>query len=219
MNEWLESARNRKPLAAQGVHLISALYGMYNKLTSDRMATVGATVGATITSLSAAGIVYYMSSYSETLPGWVISLIVILVVPVIAYATSLGMSSLVRHNSKCKKMNMNTIAISNLFIALATLVTGILLTLENVPFLKFIFGEYEPTNPVTGLKIPKDAVEYNEYMLSGTHYKIQTFSNLVKDALPYAMNNKAKDGIVYLYYMFFMTLLPSFFIYTSQAIC
>ena len=178
-----------------------------------------AVVCAFITSVSSFGLVMYINGFSESMPGWLISLIIIFTIPVIAYLTSLGMSAGVRHSAKCKKTDMGTVAVSNLFIALTTFITAVILALENIPWLRFIYGEYEPTNRVTGLKIPRDAVEYNEFMKTGVHYKIQTFSNLVKDACPYPTKETTKEGLVYLYFMFFMTLLPSFFIFTSQGIC
>lgn len=183
------------------------------------MATIPAIATALFTSLTSVGIVSYLNGQSEVLPSWVVSLIILLSIPAIAYGSSLGMSVLVRYRSKCKSVDFQNIALGNLMIALSTFITGLVISFENIPILKYIFGEYEPYNRMTGLSIPKDAIEYNEYMISQTHYKIQTLSNIVKDALPFALSDTMKDGMVYLYYMFFMTLLPAFFIFTAQATC
>lgn len=153
------------------------------------------------------------------MPTWIISVVVVLTIPFISYFTSVGMSVLLRLKAKCKTVDFKNILINNLFIGLSTLIAGVVLAFENIPILKTIFGEYEPVSRVTGLQIPKDAVEYNQYILDQTHYKIQTFSNIVKDALPFALSDSTKTGLVYFYYMFFLTLLPSFFIFSTQSIC
>ena len=182
-------------------------------------ATIPATITALFTSLSSVGIVFLLNSETVSFPGWATALILLISVPLLAYGSSIGMSVLVRHNAKCKSYNIESISLSNLVIALSTFLTGAMLSFENVPILKSIFGEYDPRDPFTGQLIPKDTPAFQEAMLNENHYKIQFLSNIVKDALPVYFSNEVKLGFVYFYYMFFLTLLPAFFVMTSQATC
>ena len=182
-------------------------------------ATIPASITALFTSLSSVGIVYLLNSETVSLPGWATALILLVSVPILAYGSSIGMSILVRHNAKCKSYNIQSISLSNLVIALSTFLTGLVLSFENIPILKTIFGEYDPRDPITGQLIPKDTPAFQEALLNENHYKVQFFGNIVRDAVPMYLSDGMKQGFVYFYYMFFLTLLPAFFVMTSQATC
>lgn len=137
---------------------------------------------------------------------------IIPVVPAIAYCVSLGLSSLYQH-SMCNKVSIGQIAISNLFIVLTTVIASSILYVEQVPILKFIFGEYTP--PVTHEFYDKNPLKDTE-----AHYKIQFFTNIVKVVLPaFVTEENSKLGFVYFYWMFWMTILPFFFLLSIQGLC
>ncbi len=90
---------------------------------------------------------------------------------------------------------------------------------ESVPVLKYIFGAYAPRNPLTGDEYPQESTEYIESMENEKHYKIQFFSNIVKAVLPMYLTEPVKDGMAYAYWIFFLTLLPSYFLMSLSSAC
>jgi hypothetical protein len=163
-----------------------------------------------------AGVVAFLPRYFEALPGWIIPLITLLFIPLFAYLVSLSGSSLYQYGM-CKKVNLKTIATGNTVILGAVALISGLLFLENVPFLKYIFGEYGPTNPLTGEPFPQDSMEYQKGMESERHYKLQPLSGIVKTVLPVYYSEYVKDGLAYLYWVFWATMLPSYFLFTVQG--
>lgn len=138
---------------------------------------------------------------------------IIPVVPAIAYVVSLGLSSLYQY-SMCNKVSIGQIAISNLFIVLTTVIASSILYVEQVPILKFIFGEYTP--PV----VTPEFYDKNPLKDPEAHYKIQFFTNIVKAVLPtFVTEENSKLGFVYFYWMFWMTILPFFFLLSVQGLC
>jgi hypothetical protein len=52
------------------------------------------------------------------------------------------------------------------------------------------------------------------------HYKIQFFTNIVKAVLPtFVTEENSKLGFVYFYWIFWMTILPFFFLLSVQGLC
>ena len=150
----------------------------------------------------------------ELLPLWMSSLLL----PVLAYGISILMSIIFQYSS-CKRVNLGSIASSNLFIALTNLVVSAVLFLEGVPLLKYMFGDYAPRNPITGLPYEPNTVEYTAAMETENHYKIQFFSGIVKAVIPVYISDQVKTGFVYFYWIFWMTLLPLYFILSVQGLC
>ena len=143
--------------------------------------------------------------------------IIVPMIPAVAYAVSIGLSSLYQY-SICNKVSIGQIAISNMFIALTTLIATSILYVEQIPILKFMFGEYVPSAgeaaegpeccDKNGLKDPE------------AHYKIQFFTNIVKAVLPkFVSEENSKLGFVYFYWIFWMTILPFFFLLSVQGLC
>ena len=138
--------------------------------------------------------------------------LIIPIIPFVAYIVSLGLSSLYQY-SMCNKVSIGQIAISNLFIVLTTLLTSSVLYVEQLPILRFMFGEYAP--PVTPELYDKNPLKDPE-----AHYKIQFFTNIVKAVLPtFVTEENSKLGFVYFYWIFWMTILPFFFLLSVQGLC
>ena len=140
--------------------------------------------------------------------------IIVPMIPAVAYAVSLGLSSIYQY-SICNKVSIGQIAISNLFIALTTLIATSVLYVEQMPILKFIFGEYVPTADAAAECCNKNPLKDTE-----AHYKIQFFTNVVKAVLPkFVSEENSKLGFVYFYWIFWMTILPFFFLLSIQGLC
>ncbi len=114
-------------------------------------------------------------------------------------------------------MNINSIALGNSVILGATAFVSLLLFIENFPIKKYIFGDYAPINPLTGQPFPPESEEYKQNMQTESHYKIQPLSSIVKVILPVYYEESVKDGFAYMYWMFWATMLPSFFLFTIQG--
>ena len=148
------------------------------------------------------------------IPSWAIAL----TLPPLAYGYSLVLSSISQYSS-CGSVNIAGIALQNL-IVLGTnaLVAGILF-LETFPIKKVLFGEFPPTNPLTGLPLDPASPEFSQAMESESHYKLQFFSGIVKAVLPIWMQEPLKDGLAYCYWIFWMNLLPIYTLLGFQTAC
>jgi len=143
--------------------------------------------------------------------------IIVPMIPAVAYAVSIGLSSLYQY-STCNKVSIGQIAISNLFIALTTLIATSILYVEQLPILKFMFGEYLPS--VGEAAEGPECCDKNGLKDTEAHYKIQFFTNVVKAVLPkFVSEENSKLGFVYFYWIFWMTILPFFFLLSVQGLC
>ena len=143
--------------------------------------------------------------------------IIVPMIPAVAYAVSIGLSSLYQY-STCNKVSIGQIAISNLFIALTTLIATSILYVEQLPILKFMFGEYLPS--VGEVAEGPECCDKNGLKDTEAHYKIQFFTNVVKAVLPkFVSEENSKLGFVYFYWIFWMTILPFFFLLSVQGLC
>jgi hypothetical protein len=142
--------------------------------------------------------------------------LIVPMIPAVAYAVSLGLSSIYQY-SVCNKVSIGQIAISNLFIALTTLIATSILYVEQIPILKFMFGEYLPS---VGAAEGTECCNKNPLKDTEAHYKIQFFTNVVKAVLPkFVSEENSKLGFVYFYWIFWMTILPFFFLLSIQGLC
>jgi hypothetical protein len=143
-------------------------------------------------------------------------------IPAVAYAVSLGLSSVYQY-SICNKVSIGQIAISNIFIVLTTLIATTILYVEQMPILKFMFGEYVPSaGDAARLEGGEGGECCNKNGLKDpeAHYKIQFFTNVVKAVLPkFVSEENSKLGFVYFYWIFWMTILPFFFLLSVQGLC
>jgi hypothetical protein len=155
---------------------------------------------------------------SDMLPSWVNTFLLVVSIPVIGYLLSLLGSSMYQFG-KCKKVDLKGIALSNTAILGTVGLGSFVLWLESVPVLKYIFGPYGPRNPVTGEEYSQDSKEYVESMENEKHYKVQFFSNIVKAVLPMYLTEPVKDGMAYAYWIFFLTLLPTYFLMSLNGAC
>ena len=149
---------------------------------------------------------------------WFPPLINAFLIPAIAYGISVVVS-IIHQYVTCKKVQMGMIFAGNSFVLLTNAGIGLLLFLEQVPFLRWIFGEYAPRNPITGLQYDPNSMEYADAMSNQNHYKIQLLSGIVKAVIPVYVSESVKEGIVYLYWSFWMTLLPLYFAIGVQSLC
>jgi hypothetical protein len=181
--------------------------------TEDRMsADTSKIIIAISTSILVAAIA--MIFISMDFSSWMYSALV----PLLAYGISIGMSSIYQY-STCNNVLIKSISISNLFILGTTSLTTIVLFLESLPILKNIFGPYAPRNPITGLPYNEGSDEYVAAMASEKHYKLQFFSSIVTAVIPVYVSDTMKNGFVYFYWLFWMTLLPLYFLLSVQGLC
>ena len=151
---------------------------------------------------------------TELLPPFMIAFLI----PVSAYIISFLMSIIYQY-SACRTVQIGTIAISDLIIGGTTGLASFLLFMESVPIFRYMFGTYAPRSPITGLPYSPDSAEYVAAMQSENHYKLQFFSGIVKAVIPMYLSEQVKSGLVYLYWMFWMTLLPLYFVLSVQGVC
>jgi len=142
----------------------------------------------------------------------------IIIIPIVAYIISVIMSGIYQY-SICKKLNMGSILVGDLGVVLTNLILGILLFAEQIPVYKYAFGSFAPRNPISGLPYDSKSAEYGAAMGNENHYKIQFFSGIVKAILPVYFDENVKEGVVYLYWTFWMTMLPLYFVMGTQGLC
>ena len=139
--------------------------------------------------------------------------LIVPIIPAVAYVVSIGLSSIYQY-SICNKVSIGQIAISNIFIALTTFIATSILYVEQLPILKFMFGEYVPNSDTA------ECCNKNPLKDPEAHYKIQFFTNVVKAVLPkFVSEENSKLGFVYFYWIFWMTILPFFFLLSVQGLC
>jgi hypothetical protein len=98
-------------------------------------------------------------------------------------------------------------------------IASLVLYLEGIPFLKQIFGVYAPRNPYDGMPYEEGTAPWIKGMENENHYKIQFFSSIVKAVIPMYVDDSMKNGLVYFYWIFWMTILPLFFLLSMQGMC
>jgi hypothetical protein len=143
---------------------------------------------------------------------------VIMIIPIACYAISVVVSIIVQY-SICKKVIISTLTIGDLVILLSNAILGLVLFFEQIPIFKYMFGEYPPRSPVTGLEYTPSSAEYVGAMATGDHYKLQILTNIVRSALPVYLTEELKKGFVYFYWTFWTTMLPLYFMLGVQALC
>jgi hypothetical protein len=175
-------------------------------------------VGSIITGIFSGLFVSYKSNIFSALPDSIISILILILVPLFCYLISIIMSS-IRQFEKCGTVDIQAISVSNSAVLGTTGILSGLLYFESIPFLKYIFGAYAPRNPITGEYIMEGTPAYTEAMSNEKHYKIQFFSNIVKSVLPIYLSESVKDGFAYTYWIFWMTMLPLYFLLSMQGVC
>ena len=151
---------------------------------------------------------------TELVPSWANPFII----SVFAYTISMVVSAIYQYTS-CHTVNIKAISLSNLVILFSTLTASGVLYLESIPFLDKIYGEYDPRNPYDGLPYEKDSKAWLAGMENKNHYKLQFFSSIVKAVIPIYVEEHLKQGFVFFYWIFWMTILPLFFLLGFQGIC
>ncbi len=180
--------------------------------------TTLAIVVSIITATFSALLVSNTSFLQAFLPDNIISLLILFIIPIFCYGISIAISAVYQFG-KCKKVDVKGIAVGNTAVLGTTGILSGLLYLESIPFLKYIFGPYAPRNPMTGLPLTEGTPEFTEALSNEKHYKIQFFSNIVKSVLPIYLSEPVKDGFAYMYWIFWMTMLPMYFLLSLQGAC
>jgi len=140
-------------------------------------------------------------------------------IPIVAYIITSGMSAIYEY-SKCNTLNISRAFLTNLLVFAATAFTSAVLFFEQIPIMKSFYPDgYPPRNPVSGLPYSPDSAEYIEGLKNENHYKLQLFTSIVKAVIPVYISENIKLGIVYFYWLFFLTLLPFYFILSLQSVC
>ena len=142
-----------------------------------------------------------------------------ILIPPMAYAVSLFMSYIFQ-SAVCPSTNMKAASVTNLAVFVSTGLASFVLFLESIPILSY-FGYSEPISPLTGLPISKESSpeEYSRATDDNKHLKIEFFSGIVKAVLPVYHSEVNKNAVVYLYWMFWMSMLPLHIVLGLQGVC
>ena len=151
---------------------------------------------------------------SELMP----KIFTIALIPFIAYILSVVMSIIFQY-SACKSLSVGSILIGDLGVLLTNSGIAALLLFEDVPIYKYMFGPYAPRNPISALPYDPSSAEYVAAMVNENHYKFQFFTGMVKAVLPIYFADELKNGFVYFYWTFWMTMLPLYFLLGTQGMC
>jgi len=114
---------------------------------------------------------------------------------------------------------VGSILIGDLGVLLTNSGIAALLLFEDVPIYKYMFGPYAPRNPISALPYDPSSAEYVAAMVNENHYKFQFFTGMVKAVLPIYFADELKNGFVYFYWTFWMTMLPLYFLLGTQGMC
>jgi hypothetical protein len=185
-------------------------------MASANSVSVLSTSIALLTAAYAMFLVVFQNTFE--IPEWIKTFFMIVSIPVIGYLLTLFGTSIYQFG-KCKKVDFRGIALSSTAILASLGFTSFVLYMESVPILKYIFGTYAPRNPVTGEEYSQNSNEYVKGMEDENHYKLQFFSNIVKAVLPNYLSDDVKGGFAYGYWVFFLTLLPSYFLMSLSSAC
>lgn len=174
--------------------------------------------GIAVITASVAMILVVFKNQVESISPFVMTMIILFAIPLTGYLLTFLGSSIYQYE-KCKKLDMKSNAVSSLAVLGTLGFASSVLAFENFPIFKFVFGEYAPRNPLTGEEYPSNSIEYIKAMENENHYKIQWFSNIVKAVIPIYVSDSVKDGFAYGYWIFFLTLLPTYFLMSLQSAC
>lgn len=133
----------------------------------------------------------------------------LMIMPVSAYILT-ALLSIVYQQIAFGKIEVFTVLLQNLAVLVANLLITFILWFESVPIFKYMFGEYQPRNPITGDQLVPGSADYTTAMANQNHYKLSFFSGVVKAVLPVYFDDSMRDGSVYAYWSFWGTLLPWF---------
>jgi hypothetical protein len=127
-----------------------------------------------------------------------------LIIIVFAYLFSC-FASIIYQNSVCGFANVKGIFLSNLLVLRNIVLTCLVLIADSLPF----FEKF--TKPTSDATAPSGDIS--------TKRGVEILSGIVKAILPEQMDEPVKEGFVYVYWVFWMTLLPFYFLIGMQGIC
>jgi hypothetical protein len=143
-----------------------------------------------------------------------------LLIPLFAYQISVIASSIHQY-FVCNKVEIQSLLLSNLSVLGTAGLASVLLFLENVNLKPLFFDPtlLVPSYPTTGDPVPESSPSYRAILESGAHMKFQLFSPIVRAVLPSGIDSGTGEGLIYFYYMFWMILLPMYFLLGIQGFC
>jgi hypothetical protein len=165
-------------------------------------------LGSVMVALMAVSVILYIPS----------NIARVIAIPPFAYGISV-LISYIFQLSVCGSARITTISITDLTVLVSTGFASFILFLESIPILKYIGYQTIPMNPNTGEPMAIGSPEYIQATDDEKHLKIQFFSNIVKAVLPVYYTELHKTSLVYMYWMFWMTLLPLYTVLGIQGIC
>ena len=133
----------------------------------------------------------------------------LMLMPVSAYLLT-ALLSVVYQQVAFGKIEVFTVLLQNLAVLVANLFVAFILWFESVPIFKYMFGHYQPRNPITGDQLVPGSADYQAALANENHYKLSFFSGVVKAVLPVYFDEPMRNGSVYAYWSFWGTLLPWF---------
>ena len=141
------------------------------------------------------------------------------VIPIIAYCLTVAMSFLYQFIA-CGKINISSVTIGDLGVLAANAIATGILYVESLPLLRYMYGEYADATLPDVASATSVASAASLAQDPEKHYKIQFFSNIVKSALPTNLTSEPmKTGMVYFYWIFWMTLVPHYTLLSLQGMC
>jgi hypothetical protein len=189
--------------------MVEAIRQKPSKSNNETSKFIFSTLGAVIVAIVSVGIIFFVTS----------DLLRLIMIPPIAYLISL-LVSFIFQSSVCSSTNMTTAAITNIMIFLSTAFISFFLYLESLPVLGFM-GYSNPIDPNTGQPLNKELNPdlYFKATEDNKHLKIQFLSGIVKAVLPVYFSELHKTSLVYVYWLFWMTLLPLYMALGVQGVC
>jgi hypothetical protein len=189
--------------------MVEAIRQTGSKSNNETSKFIFSTLGAILVAIVSVGIILFIRS----------DLVRLIILPPIAYLISL-LISFIFQSSVCSATNMSTAAITNIMILLSTGFISFFLYLESLPVLGFM-GYSNPIDPMTGQALNKELNPevYFKATEDEKHLKIQFLSGIVKAVLPVYFSELHKTSLVYVYWLFWMTLLPLYMALGVQGVC
>jgi len=122
----------------------------------------------------------------------------------ISYFASCAVSIMYQY-SVCGFINAKGVFVSNTIILRNSIITCLLLFIDMYPFFDKTVQPTAESSAASGDVSTKRGIEF--------------LSGIVKNVIPDYVDETVKNGLVHVYWLFWMTLLPTYFLVGVQGIC
>ena len=122
----------------------------------------------------------------------------------ISYFISCAVSLMYQY-SVCHFVNLKGIFVSNTIVLRNTIITCFVLFIDTYPFFNKFVQPTAESSAASGDVSSKRGIEF--------------LSGIVKNVIPDYVEEPVKNGLVFVYWIFWMTLLPTYFLVGVQGIC